>query len=97
MAGEKIEVENINRPGRTTRVDAAKYRAMKAALLAVLDGVSEGLTQYEMREAVRPHLPKDLFPGGEKRGWWAKSVQLDLEAKKVIVRDGGKPLRWRLV
>lgn len=97
MAGEKIEVENINRPGRTTRGDAAKYRAMKAALLAVLDDVSEGLTQFEMREAVRPHLPEDLFPGGEKRGWWAKSVQLDLEAKKVIVRDGGKPLRWRVL
>lgn len=97
MAGEKIEVENINRPGRTTRVDAAKYRAMKAALLSVLEGARGGLTQFEMREAVRAHLPEDLFPGGEKRGWWAKSVQLDLEAKKVIVRDGGKPLRWRLV
>jgi hypothetical protein len=97
MAGEKIEVENINRPGRTTRVDAAKYRAMKAALLAALDGAEQGLTQFEMREAVRPHLPEELFPGGEKRGWWAKSVQLDLEAKKVIVRDGAKPLRWRVL
>lgn len=97
MAGEKIDVENINRPGRTTRADAKKYRAMKAALLAALEGVPEGLTQHEMREAVVPHLPEDLFPGGEKRGWWAKTVQLDLEAKKVMVRDGGKPLRWRLV
>jgi hypothetical protein len=31
-------------------------------------------------------LPGDLFPGGEKAGWWVKAVQLDLEAKQVIAR-----------
>lgn len=25
---------------------------------------------------------------------WAKTVQLDLEAKKMLVREGVKPLRW---
>ena len=30
-----------------------------------------------------------------KAGWWMKGVQLDLEAKGLMVRDGGKPLRWR--
>jgi hypothetical protein len=29
--------------------------------------------------------------------WWAKCVQLDLEAQGVLARDGGKPLRWRRV
>lgn len=39
--------------------------------------------------------PQDLFPGGEKSGWWAKTVQLDLEAKGILVRDTkSKPLRW---
>ena len=51
-----------------------------------------GETDIE-REAER--LPDDLFPGGEKAGWWTKCVQLDLEAKGLVVRDAGKPLRWR--
>jgi hypothetical protein len=33
-------------------------------------------------------------PGGAKAGWWVKTVQLDLEAKGIVVRDGGRPLRW---
>jgi len=44
--------------------------------------------------AVVPHLPRDLFPGGAKAGWWSKAVQLDLEAKSVIAREASKPLRW---
>jgi len=47
-----------------------------------------------MRDAVVPHLPDDLFPGGAKAGWWSKAVQLDLEAKGVIARESSKPLRW---
>ena len=29
-----------------------------------------------------------------KAGWWAKAVQLDLEAKGTLVREPAKPLRW---
>jgi hypothetical protein len=32
--------------------------------------------------------------GGAKAGWWSKAVQFDLEAKGVIAREPGKPLRW---
>ena len=38
---------------------------------------------------------EDLFPGGAKAGWWFKAVQLDLEAKAVLVREPTKPLRIR--
>ncbi len=48
-----------------------------------------------MFDAVIAYLPKDLFPKGAKASWWAKTVQLDQEAKGTIVRDTGKPLRWR--
>jgi hypothetical protein len=41
------------------------------------------------------HLPVELFPGGAKAGWWAKTVQLDLEAKGIIAREKAKPLRLR--
>ncbi len=92
--GERITVENVNVPGYTTRLDATMYRAMRAALLTVLPPKEPGLTQDEMRRAVIPHLPESLFPGGAKAEWWAKSVQLDLEAKGVIAREATKPLRW---
>ena len=46
-----------------------------------------GLTPDDVYEAVLPHLPQSLFPGGEWAGWWCKCVQLDLEAKGLIVRD----------
>ncbi len=94
QGGEKITVENVNVPGRTSRLDATMYRAMRQALLKALPAQAPGLTQDEMVEAVKPYLPAELFPGGAKAGWWAKSVQLDLEAKKVIVREPTKPLRW---
>ena len=35
---DKVEVENVNVPGQVTRVDAAKYQAMKDAMLKVMQG-----------------------------------------------------------
>ena len=93
---EKIEVQNVNVPGQVTRVNKAKYQAMKAAMLEVLPSEAPGLNQKEVREAVISHLPQDLFPGGSTAGWWAKTVQLDLEAKGELVREHSKPLRWHL-
>jgi hypothetical protein len=94
---ERITVENVNVPGRTSRVNAAKYQAMKEAMLQVLPREQPGLTQAEIREAVLPHLLQDLYPGGSKAGWWAKTVQLDLEAKGIVIREAAKPLRWHQV
>ena len=90
----KTRVENINVPGYSTRVNKAMYEAMQEALWKVMPAKSPGLTQKEMIEAVVLHLPENLFPGGAKAGWWAKTVQLDLEAKGKLVREPGKPLRW---
>ena len=47
----------------------------------------------EIQERVIAQLPEELFPRGVKAGWWAKTVQLDLEAKGIIVREKTKPLR----
>ena len=92
---DRVFVENVMSPGRTFRVDANKYSAMKAALLKVLPKKVPGLTQSEMRTAVIAHLPEAEFPGGAKAGWWMKCVQLDLEAKGIIAREkSAKPLRW---
>ena len=90
---DKIEVQNITSPGHKTRVDRAKYQAMRAALMQVLPGDAPGLTVADTKAALLPHLDKTLFPGGEKAGWWLKCVQLDLEAKGVIARAEKPPVR----
>ncbi|NMA97449.1 MAG: hypothetical protein GX970_04940 [Phyllobacteriaceae bacterium] len=83
---DKIEIENVGQPGKTYRVDAAKFAAVRTAVLDVLPEAAPGMTVAEVIAAVKPKLSADLFPGGEKAGWWVKAVQLDLEAKKVIAR-----------
>ena len=94
---DRIAIENVNVPGRSTRVDAKKYAAMRLALLKVLPAKPPGLTQVDMFAAVVPFLPDALFPGGAKAWWWAKTVQLDLEAKRIVARQNTKPLRWHRI
>ncbi len=91
---KRVIVENPNVPGYHKEVDAAMYDAMRKAINAVVPIEPPGLTQTEMRQAVLAHLPEDLYPGGAKADWWSKTVQLDLEAKGVLVREPTKPLRW---
>lgn len=69
---ETIEVENIVSPGSRQRVHAGKYRAMKEAMLAVLPVNAPGMTVADVKAAVLPRLPDDLFPGGATAGWWLK-------------------------
>jgi hypothetical protein len=89
----KVAVQNIVSPGSVRNVDAAKYEAMRTAVLTVLPAKSPGSTIAEVQKNVVPHLPESLFPGGAKAGWWMKTVQLDLEAKGIIVREKTTPLR----
>lgn len=91
---DKILVENINTPGKTSNVNATKYGEMKKALLTVLPNSMPGLTQKEIQQRVKAHLSDTIFPGGATSAWWAKTVQLDLEAKKIVNRELSKPLRW---
>ena len=92
MPDDKIEIENVNKPGKSERVDRAKYQAMRKALLAALPEEAPGLTVPDAKEALLPLLPDDLFPQGATAGWWLKAVQLDLEAKGVIRRAPRKPV-----
>ena len=64
----RVAMQNIKSPGHVVRVDAAKYEAMKCAILAVLPRESPGLTVAELKQHVLPQLPEDLYPGGAKRG-----------------------------
>ncbi len=91
---DKIEVLNVNHPGKSTRVDADKYAAMKNAMLTVAPDSPPGLTAGELKQAVLPLLPQDQFPGGSTAGWWVKCVQLDLEARGLLERSRTSPLRF---
>ena len=94
MHADRVRIENVNHPGQLTSVDGPRYRAMRDALLEVLPGSTPGLTEAQLRTAVLPKLPADLYGAGEKRSWWIRAVQLDLEAKGEIVRSLGRPPRW---
>lgn len=92
---KKIAIENINVPGKQTNVDEEKYLAMKSCLLKVIPKRLSGITQSDMLAEVKKTADQKLWPKGEKSGWWAKTVQLDLEAKGLVIRNDTKPLTWR--
>ncbi len=92
----KLKIENVLQPGKTYNVDPVMFQAMKAAMLAVVPLAPPGMTPVEIQRAALPLLPPDLLPGGEKAGWWMKAVQLDQEAKKILIRSDKPPVRlWK--
>lgn len=96
-AADRVLVQNIVSPGRTYSVDARKYEVMKTALLKVIPKNAPGFTYAQIKAALTAVLSEEYFPGGAKVGWWLKCVQLDLEAKGLLVRDvRARPLRWHL-
>jgi hypothetical protein len=96
MAAAKITVQNVVQPGKTYQVDAAKYAEMRARVLEALPDKAPGMKVADLIDTLRPRLDPGLFPGGATAGWWVKCVQLDLEAKGVIVRHDKAPVQlWR--
>lgn len=91
--GPKVEVRTPNVKGYSSKVDAAKYHAMKTVLLRIMPAKAPGMTQTEMMAALAKAAPKDTFPKTTYM-WWGKCVQLDLEARGELVREATKPLRW---
>lgn len=94
-AKQIVQVLNVNAPGKTYPRDAAKYEAARKAFLKVLPAKGPGVTQSEMMALMKKALPAREW--GTTQGWWANTVQLDAEARGEVIRDGGKPLRWRRV
>ena len=92
-ASQKIEVLSITSPGYVTHLDRAKFVAMRDAMLSVLPPQAPGITVSETKKRLLPLLPDDLFPGGDKAGWWLKAAQLDQEARGTIKRASGSPVR----
>ena len=73
---------------------ADKYQDRYNALWKALPDTAPGSTFKEIVETVKTHLSPKLFPDGKTSGLWAKTVQVDLEAKTQIIRSNAKPLRF---
>ncbi|MGO4831711.1 hypothetical protein AB4144_05350 [Rhizobiaceae sp. 2RAB30] len=91
----KVAVENVNHPGSSKPVDAVVYDAVRRAYLAILSSEPDGLTLAEISRRLGTHLSERTFSDGAGLGWWAKTVQLDLEAKGLVRRGKSRPLRLR--
>jgi hypothetical protein len=90
MTAEKILTKHpLGKTGRN--IDRKKYEALKKAILSALR--KNELTHTELFN----RLNKDLegkFSGNTR--WYAETVKLDLEAKKIIERTASKPQKYRL-
>ncbi len=93
MAASEDTIEVLTREGKPWRVNGAKFEAMKKALMKVLPKGAPGLKVAEAKAKLLPRLDQELFLGGEKAGWWLKAVQLDHEARGIIAREDGSPVR----
>lgn len=91
MAVEKkiLTKHPLGKSGRN--ISKAKYDAMRTALVAALR--SRELTHAELMRAVAVRL-KGRFEANVS--WYAETVKLDLEARKVVERTASKPQRYRL-
>jgi len=90
MSEEKITT--LHPQGKTGRtISKEKYETIKQAILSTLE--EKELTHNELFE----QLNKDL--GGKFEGnigWYAETVKLDLEARKLIERINSKPQKYRV-
>lgn len=74
MSGEKIEVENINTPGRITRVNRAKYEATRTALIQTLPATAPGLSQPTPKRPPSRFCPKTCSPAVPLRAGGSNAV-----------------------
>jgi len=88
-----VVTRSPNKPKYRRAVDKTKYDAMKKILVKFFPKREPGKTQREMHAHAKKKAKKTLFPGTTWQ-WWSKCVQLDLEAKGVLVREQCTPLRW---
>ena len=72
-----------------TRIERAKYDAMKRAILKVVARRGEGTPFKELSSRVRPHLADEVYGPDVSVGWYCTTVKLDLEARGLLERVPG--------
>ena len=92
MKEEKIQTLHPD-PFKTGKnISVQKYHAIKEQMIAILSETE--LSHTDLMEAIYQKV-KDTFEGGVQ--WYAETVKLDLEARKIIVRTGKNPVKYRLM
>ncbi len=92
---EMVDLMHPDPDKQAGRCDAARYRAMKKALLRVIPRRGDGVPFGELVDLVRPHLPAAPFEGASV-SWYVTTVKLDLEARGLIERvPQARPQRIR--
>jgi uncharacterized protein (DUF2461 family) len=72
-------------------IDKQRYETLKKAILSTLR--NKELTHTELFHQLNKRL-KGKFSGNVS--WYAETVKLDLEARKLIERTSSKPAKYRL-
>ena len=90
MTEEKILTKHpLGKSGRN--ISKQKYETIKQALVAALR--NKELTHAELLSQVNKSL-KGKF--SNNISWYAETVKLDLEARKIMERTSSKPQKYRL-
>jgi len=77
-------------------VKRAEYEAMEQAILAYLRKVKKPVSFSELFQGVGKLVPPDLYPHENKKRWYAKVVQRDLELTDRNERLPNPPVRLRV-
>jgi hypothetical protein len=90
MTEEKILTKHpLGKSGKN--IDKQKYETLKEALISALQ--NKELTHTELFHRLNKSL-KAKFSGNIS--WYAETVKLDLEARKIVQRTSSKPQKYRL-
>ena len=93
---DTLQTRNPNPDAEGTRIDAAKYEAVRAAILRAVPEEEEGILFKDLPRAMADLLPGREIPGGGSTTWYCTVVKLDLEARGLIERvPGARPQRLR--
>lgn len=88
MKEEKILTKHpLGKKG--VNIDRQKYETLKKAILAALQ--KKELTHDELFDRINKSL-KGKFSGSIS--WYAETVKLDLEARKIVQRTSAKPQKY---
>jgi hypothetical protein len=87
-----VATRNPGAGKKAPRVDAVRYAAMRAALLAVVPRDGEGVLFASLPTLVAKVLPKGSFRGASIP-WYVATVKLDLEARGILRRVPGSRLQ----
>src|SRR5438477_11836953 len=89
-AEEKILTKHqLSKSGKN--INKQNYETLKGAILSALR--NKELTHTELLNQLNKSL-KSKFSGNVS--WYAETVKLDLEARKIIERTSSKPQKYRL-